>query len=56
MSCKTFLSVAVFFVLFTMGGTVAEAQIDFVTHTIDTELTRGYQTAVSYTHLRAHET
>ncbi|SVC24724.1 uncharacterized protein METZ01_LOCUS277578, partial [marine metagenome] len=35
-----------FAVLFSVIGTTAEAQIDFVTHTIDTELTRGYQTVV----------
>lgn len=46
MSCRAFLSTAMLAVLFSVVGTTAEAQIDFVTHTIDTELTRGYQTVV----------
>jgi len=46
MSCRAFLSTVMFAVLFSVVGTTAEAQIDFVTHTIDTELIRGYQTVV----------
>jgi hypothetical protein len=47
MSCSAFLSTAMFAVLFSVVGTAAESQIDFVAHTIDTELTRGYQTVVA---------